>query len=70
MNKIGMNTAANESVIEMIVNPISREPFNAASYGSMPASICRTMFSNITMASSTTKPTLSVSAMSERLSRL
>ena len=35
-----------------------------------PRSMCRTMFSSTTMASSTTKPTASVSAMSERLSRL
>ena len=27
MNKIGMNTAASEAVIVMIVNPISLEPF-------------------------------------------
>ena len=32
--------------------------------------MCRTMFSSITIASSTTKPTDSVSAMSDRLSRL
>src|ERR1041385_2808004 len=32
--------------------------------------MCRTMFSSMTMASSTTKPTESVSAISERLSTL
>ena len=37
---------------------------------SLPISMWRTMFSSMTMASSTTKPTDSVSAMSERLSRL
>ncbi len=34
--------------------------WNAASRTGMPASMCRTMFSSITMASSTTKPTESV----------
>ena len=70
MNSTGMNTAESDSVIEMIVKPISFEPFNAASIGGSPFSMWRTMFSSMTMASSTTKPTHNVSAMSERLSRL
>ena len=53
-----------------MVKPISREPMSAASIGDLPSSTCREMFSSITMASSTTKPTHSVSAISERLSRL
>ena len=65
-----MNTAASEMVIEMIVKEISFDPSNAARIGALPISMCRTMFSSITMASSTTKPTLSVSAISDRLSRL
>ena len=70
MKSTGMNTAASEIVIDRIVKPISFEPFRAASKGSSPFSMCRTMFSSMTIASSTTKPTESVSAMSERLSRL
>ena len=68
MNISGMNTATSEIVIDMIVNPISREPFSAASRTGIPASTWRTMFSSITIASSTTKPTESVRARSERLS--
>ena len=70
MNSTGMNTADRDRVIETIVNPISREPSSAACIGRFPISIWRTMFSSITMASSTTNPTDSVSAISERLSRL
>ena len=68
MNSTGMNTAASESVIERIVKPISRAPSRAACMRGLPISMWRTMFSRITMASSTTKPTESVSAISERLS--
>ena len=70
MNSTGINTAASDSVIEMMVKPISREPSSAASNGDLPFSMWRTMFSSMTMASSTTNPTHSVSAISERLSRL
>ena len=31
MNKMGMNTAASDRVMEMMVKPISREPLSAAS---------------------------------------
>ncbi len=68
MNSTGMNTAASDSVIDKIVNPISFDPFSAASSTPSPFSRCRTMFSSITMASSTTKPTDSVSAIIEKLS--
>jgi len=44
MKKTGMNTATSEMVIDMIVKVISREPFRAASIGSRPASLWRTMF--------------------------
>ena len=70
MNSTGMNTAASDSVIETIVNAISFEPSSAACSRGLPISMCRTMFSSMTMASSTTKPTESVSAISDRLSRL
>ena len=68
MNMTGMNTATSDSVIDTIVKPISREPSSAAASGALPASMWRAMFSIITIASSTTKPTHSVSAISERLS--
>ncbi len=70
MKKTGMKTATSEIVIDMIVKVISREPLSAACIGLSPASVWRTMFSSITIASSTTKPTASVSAISETLSRL
>ena len=68
MKRTGMNTAMSEIVIDMIVKPISFDPFRAASIAPSPASMWRTMFSSITIASSTTKPTASVRAMSDRLS--
>ena len=69
ISSTGMNTATSEIEIEMMVKPISREPLSAASNGPSPSSsICRTMFSSMTIASSTTRPTASVSAISEMLS--
>ena len=70
MNSTGMNTAASDTVIDRIVKATSFDPSKAARIGALPISMCRTMFSSITIASSTTKPTDSVSAISERLSRL
>ena len=70
IKRTGIKTATNDTVIETIVKPISREPFSAASITLSPVSIRRTMFSSITTASSTTKPTHSVRAINERLSRL
>ena len=70
MKSTGMNTAASDSVIETIVKPISRDPTSDASSGSSPISTCRKMFSSITIASSTTKPTERMSAIIDRLSRL
>ncbi len=69
-NRIGMKTAVSEIVIERIVKPTSAAPSTAARIGGFPISMWRTMFSSITIASSTTKPTASVSAISDRLSRL
>ena len=63
-----MNTATSETVIETMVKPISPLPLRAACIGGMPSSMCRTMFSSMTMASSTTRPTDRVSASSEMLS--
>ena len=67
ISSTGMKTAISEKVIEMMVKPISRAPFRAASYGRMPCSIWRTIFSSMTMASSTTNPTDRVSANSVML---
>jgi hypothetical protein len=68
MKSTGMKTAASDSVMETIVNPISLEPLSAACITLSPISMWRTMFSSMTMASSTTNPTESVNARSERLS--
>jgi hypothetical protein len=65
-----MNTAISEIEIDRIVKPISPAPSRAACIGVFPSSMCRTMFSIMTIASSTTKPTAIVSAISDRLSRL
>ncbi len=70
MNNTGMNTAASEAVIDTMVKAISFEPSKAASIGGLPISMWRTTFSSITIASSTTKPTESVRAIRDRLSRL
>ncbi|MNL56927.1 hypothetical protein D3C87_1804510 [compost metagenome] len=70
MNRMGMNTATSETVMARMVKPISFEPLRAAARGCSPCSTWRTMFSSMTMASSTTKPVASVRAISERLSRL
>jgi len=65
----GMNTATSEIEMEMMVKPISRAPFSAASKAPSPSSsMCRKMFSSMTMASSTTSPTASVRPISEMLS--
>ncbi len=70
MNSTGMNTAASEIVIDRIVNATSFDPSSVACSGLFPMSRWREMFSSITIASSTTKPTHKVSAISEMLSRL
>ena len=70
MNSTGMKTAASEIVIDTIVKEISFEPSSVACQRDFPISMWRVMFSSITMASSTTKPTHSVSAINDRLSRL
>ena len=68
MNRIGMKTAASETVIDTIVKPISFDPASAACSGGSPRSMCRTMFSSITIASSTMKPTERIRAIIDRLS--
>ncbi len=70
MNSSGMNTATRLTEMDSTVKAISLAPVTAALRGSSPSSAWRTMFSSTTMASSTTMPVASVSASSERLSRL
>ena len=68
MKSTGMKTAASDKVMERIVKLISFDPLSAASITPSPPSRWRTIFSSITMASSTTKPTARTRAISERLS--
>ncbi len=70
MNSSGMNTAISDTVSEITVKPISLAPRSEACIALSPSSMWRTMFSIITMASSTTNPVPIVSAISDRLSRL
>ena len=70
MKNTGRNTVAREMVMDTMVKLISREPSRAAARADFPISMWRTMFSSMTMASSTTNPTESVRAISEMLSRL
>ena len=56
--------------MEITVKPICRAPLSAAWNGGFACSMKRKTFSMTTMASSTTKPTEMVMAMSERLSTL
>ena len=70
IKKIGINTATKEIEIETMVKLTSRLPLSAALSGAMPFSIWRMMFSNTTIASSTTKPTAMVIPSKETLSRL
>jgi hypothetical protein len=54
----------------MIVNSTSFAPSIAARMAGLPISMCRPMFSSMTIVSSTTNPMQSVSAINDRLSRL
>ena len=70
INRIGMNTAISDTLIETTVKLTSALPRKAASRGLRPESRWRTIFSSTTTASSTMKPVPMVSAISERLSIL
>src|ERR1700704_1813850 len=59
-----------EMLIENTVNATSREPSKAALYRGIPASMCRVTFSSTTIASSTTNPVATVSAIKDKVSRL
>ena len=68
MKIIGIKAAANERLMDSTVKPSSCAPFSAAVIGGSPASIWRWTFSTTTIASSTTKPTAMVIAISESVS--
>ena len=70
MNSSGISTAISDTVSEMMVKPICAAPLSAASSGSRPPRCSATMFSIMTMASSTTKPVAMVRAIRVRLLRL
>ena len=70
MKRMGMKTAMSEKLIETTVKPTSAALVSAACIGAMPSSMWRVAFSSTTMASSTTKPVATMSAISERLFRL
>ena len=57
-------------LIDRTVKPISLAPVKVASSTPAPRSMWRMTFSTTTMASSTTKPVATVSAIKERLSML
>ena len=65
-----MNTATRDRLIDTTVKLTSRAPTSAACIGFMPSSRRRDTFSSTTMASSTTKPVATVSAINDRLLRL
>jgi hypothetical protein len=67
MKSSGMNTATSETLIDSTVKPTSRAPSSAAAIRLMPASMWRLVFSSTTIASSTTKPVATVSAIRLRL---
>ncbi len=64
----GVKAAISDRLIDSTVKPICFAPSCAAWKGRMPCSRLRYMFSIMTMASSTTKPTEIASAISDRLS--
>src|SRR5204862_15628 len=70
INSTRTNTATSEAVLATMVKPTSCDPSRAACMRGLPISMWRAMFSSMTMASSTMNPTPSVSAISDRLSRL
>ncbi len=62
-----MKTATSERFIDSSVEPTSLAPAIAASNGVFPRSMWREMFSRTTMASSTTRPVATISAITDRL---
>jgi hypothetical protein len=70
MNSTGISAATKAAVMETMVKPSCRVPASAACIAVSPSSMRRMMFSMTITASSTTKPTAMISAISVRLSRL
>ena len=70
ISRIGTKTAISDTLIDSTVKPTSLDPSSAACSGGFPASRWREMFSSTTMASSTTNPVATVSAISEKMLRL
>src|SRR5665647_2972613 len=68
MNSSGMNAAISDTEIDTTVKPICLAPSMVARSGEWPFSRLRNTFSIITIASSTTKPMHTASAISDRLS--
>ena len=64
MKDSGRKTETSTRVVAITAKAISREPSKEASKGSSPSSIRLWMFSNTTMASSTTRPIASTSPKS------
>ncbi|MNL30122.1 hypothetical protein D3C87_1518390 [compost metagenome] len=67
MNRMDTKTTLSATVIATSVKPTSRTPRSAALVGDRPRSMWREMFSSTTMASSTTSPAATISAISDRL---
>ena len=64
MKPMGRNTATIDSVVASTARPISSVPSSAASCALLPICTWRTMFSRTTMASSISRPTHRLSAIS------
>ena len=67
MSKRGMKAATSDRLMAMTVKPICRVPSSAADSGGRPCSSLRYIFSIMTMASSTTKPTETANAIKVKL---
>ena len=70
ISRMGKNTATSEIDMDTTVKLTSRAPFMAAVRRSSPFSRWRVTFSSTTIVLSTTKPVETISAISEKLSRL
>ena len=67
MKAMGAKTTTSQSVMAIAARAISLRPFTAAARGSSPRAMCRSMFSRMTMESSTRMPMHSPSAMRETM---
>ena len=67
INRIDKNTTTSARFIATSVTPTSLAPRRAALNGDRPCSRWRLMFSTTTMASSTTRPAATISAITDKL---